>query len=276
MSKDTQRVGTYRTVWVSDTHLGTPGCKAQFLTDFLKHTECEQLYLVGDIIDGWKLRSGWYWPQEHTNVLRKLLTKASRGTQVIYVTGNHDEFLRKFVRFNLEAGNLSLTNEAIHETADGRKLIVMHGDMFDVITRYHRWIAMAGDIAYNSMMKANFYLNRARAVLGMRYWSLSAFAKNSVKNAVNIVSEFEDSIARECERRGMDGVVCGHIHHAEARKIGDVMYYNCGDWVESCTALVEHFDGRIEVIHWVEMDHLNNMPGALPATSPMAALVAAG
>ncbi|MEC9363481.1 MAG: UDP-2,3-diacylglucosamine diphosphatase [Sinimarinibacterium flocculans] len=247
----------YRAIWISDVHLGTPGCKAEHLVDFLKHHTCDRLYLVGDIIDGWKLRSGWYWPQEHTNVVRKVLTKAKRQTKVFYVTGNHDEFLRKFVDYKLEIGNIRLVNEAVHETADGRRLLVIHGDLFDVITRYHRWIAMAGDALYEGTMRFNFWFNRARAMLGMRYWSLSAFAKQHVKTAVNIVSTFEDSLARECRRRGFDGVVCGHIHHADARDIGGVTYYNCGDWVESCTALTEDMNGRIQVVRWVQLDHLN-------------------
>ncbi|MES0873847.1 UDP-2,3-diacylglucosamine diphosphatase [Sinimarinibacterium thermocellulolyticum] len=257
----------YRTIWISDVHLGTPGCKAAHLVDFLKHHTCDHLYLVGDIVDGWKLRSGWYWPQEHTNVVRKILTKAKRGTRVHYVTGNHDEFLRKFVDYKLQIGNIRLVNEAVHQTADGRRLLVIHGDLFDVITRYHRWIAMAGDALYEGTMRFNFWFNRARAMLGMRYWSLSAFAKQHVKTAVNIVSTFEDSLARECRRRGFDGVVCGHIHHADARDIGGVSYYNCGDWVESCTALTEDNNGRIQVVRWVQLDHLNQgSPTVAPVT----------
>ena len=247
----------YRTIWISDVHLGTPGCKAEHLVDFLKHNTSQTLYLVGDIVDGWKLRSTWFWPQEHTNVVRKVLTQAKRGTQVYYVTGNHDEFLRKFVGYELEIGNIRLVNEHIHETADGRKLLVVHGDFFDVITRYHKWIALAGDALYEGTMRFNYWFNRGRALIGMRYWSLSAFAKQHVKTAVNIVSTFEDSLARECRRRELDGVVCGHIHHADAREINDVTYYNCGDWVESCTALAEDFNGKIHVIRWVEIDHLN-------------------
>lgn len=256
----------YRTIWISDVHLGTAGCKAAHLVDFLKHHTCDQLYLVGDIIDGWKLSTGWYWPQEHTNVVRKVLTRAKRGTEVIYVTGNHDEFLRKFVDYRLEIGNIRLVNEAIHETADGRKLLVVHGDYFDVITRYHKWIAMTGDALYEGTMRFNEWFNKARSMLGMRYWSLSAFAKQHVKAAVNVVSTFEDSLARECRRRDLDGVVCGHIHHAEARDIHGVTYYNCGDWVESCTALVEDMNGRVEVIRWVELDHLNQTQGNTKVT----------
>ncbi|HEX4895008.1 MAG TPA: UDP-2,3-diacylglucosamine diphosphatase [Solimonas sp.] len=256
----------YRTIWISDVHLGTPGCKAEHLVDFLKQHSCDRLYLVGDIIDGWKLRSGWYWPQEHTNVVRKVLTRAKRGTEVIYVTGNHDEFLRKFVDYRLEIGNIRLVNEHVHETADGRRLLVIHGDLFDVITRYHKWIALAGDAIYEGTMRFNQWFNRARSLMGMRYWSLSAFAKQHVKTAVNIVSTFEDSLVRECRRRGLDGVVCGHIHHAEARPMEGVTYYNCGDWVESCTALAEDQDGHIRVIRWVALDHLNQ---AGPAERPL-------
>jgi UDP-2,3-diacylglucosamine pyrophosphatase LpxH len=254
----------YRTVWLSDIHLGTPGCKAEFLVDFLKNVECETIYLVGDIVDGWKLRNNWFWPQEHTNVIRKLLTKSKRGTRIFYVTGNHDEFLRKFVGYRLEIGNIQLVNEAIHTTADGRRLLVLHGDMFDVITRYHRWIALAGDLAYEATMAANYWFNRVRRQLGMGYWSLSAFAKQRVKTAVSIVSSFEESVAHECRRRGLDGVICGHIHHAEIRMIEGVTYHNCGDWVESCTALAEDFNGKLSVIRWVRIDHLNESPKVTP------------
>ncbi len=253
-----------RTIWLSDIHLGTPGCKAEFLLEFLKNNECETLYLVGDIIDGWKLKSSWYWPQEHTNVLRNVLTKAKRGTKVLYVTGNHDEFLRKFVDYRLEIGNIHLVNEAVHETADGRRLLVLHGDFFDMITRYHKWVALAGDLAYETLMKSNYWFNRARSLLGMRYWSMSAYAKDKVKNAVNIVSNFEEAVAHECKRRGLDGVICGHIHHAEIRDIDGVTYHNCGDWVESCTALTEDFNGKLSIVRWVEIDHLNERPTVTP------------
>lgn len=239
-----------RAIWISDVHLGTPDCQAEALADFIGAHECEYLYLVGDIIDGWRLKQNFYWPQEHTNVIRKILTRAKRGTQVVYVTGNHDEFLRKFVDYRLEIGNIRLVNEAIHETADGRQLLVLHGDIFDVITRYHRWIAVAGDALYNGMMLANRYFNGLRRRAGLPYFSLSAYAKQQVKSAVNIISEFEESVAAECSRRGLDGAVCGHIHHAEIRPIGPVMYYNCGDWVESCSALVEDARGHISIVNW--------------------------
>jgi len=240
----------YRTVWISDVHLGTPGCKAERLADFLKHTPCDQLYLVGDIIDGWRLRSQFYWPQEHTNVIRRVLTRSKRGTRVTYVAGNHDEFLRKFVGYRLEIGNIRLVNEATHVTADGRRLLVIHGDQFDVITRYHRWLALAGDAVYDATMAVSQRLNHARKQFGLPYWSLAAFAKRHVKTAVNIISDFESSVVRECKRRGFDGVICGHIHHAEIREVDGVTYHNCGDWVESCTALAEDHEGKLRVLNW--------------------------
>ena len=257
----------YRTLWISDVHLGTRDCKAAHLVDFLKHNDCERLYLVGDIIDGWKLKHQFYWPQEHTNVIRRILTKSKRGTKVSYITGNHDEFLRKFVDYKLEMGNIQVVNEAVHTTADGRRLLIIHGDFFDVITRYHRWIALAGDAIYEGTMTFNVWFNRARRLLGMRYWSLSAYAKQHVKTAASVVTNFEESLAHECKRRGLDGVVCGHIHHAEIRPLHGVTYHNCGDWVESCTALAEDFNGKISILRWVELDHLNHEPLASPGTS---------
>lgn len=244
----------YRSLWISDVHLGTEFCKAEYLEQFLKSYQCDTLYLVGDIVDAWALKSRFYWPQSHTNVVRKILTKSKRGTKVVYVTGNHDEFLRKFVDFELNIGNISVVNEAIHETADGRQLLITHGDQFDIITRYHKWIAFAGDRGYDYLLVMNRHMNTLRQRMGMPYWSLSAYVKHKVKMAVNFISEFEDALAYECRKRGLDGVVCGHIHHAEVRDIEGVTYYNCGDWVESCTALAEREDGSMEIIHWA--DHL--------------------
>lgn len=260
-TSDTNRPG-YRTIWISDVHLGTAGCQAERLTQFLKDNQCDTLYLVGDIIDGWRLHNHFYWPQTHTNVIRKILTKSKRGTQVYYVTGNHDDFLRKFVDYELRLGNVHVVNDVVHETADGRQLFVIHGDLFDVVTRYHKWVALVGDVAYTSLLRANRYVNWARARLGYPYWSLSAFAKQRVKTAVNFISEFEKAVAHECRRRGFDGVVCGHIHHAEIKNLEGVTYYNSGDWVESCTALVEHHDGHMEILHWADTEgaHQNVTP----------------
>nr|UXE46176.1 UDP-2,3-diacylglucosamine hydrolase [uncultured bacterium] len=245
-----QKNSDYRTIWVSDVHLGTAGSQAAFLTAFLKAHECQRLYLVGDIIDGWRLKSSFYWPQEHSNVIRQILTKAKRGTKVIYVSGNHDEFLRRFLDQPLNLGNIEIVNEAVHKTADGKRLLVLHGDLFDGITRYHRWLALTGDVAYTFTLWANRRFNIYRMRFGMPYWSLSAYAKSKVKKAVSFIYEFEKAVARETKRRGMDGVVCGHIHQSEIRDIDGIRYYNCGDWVESCTALVERHDGRIEIVRW--------------------------
>lgn len=237
-----------RTVWISDVHLGTPGCNATMLLDFLRSIECEALYLVGDIIDGWRLRKGWYWPDAHNEVIRRILKMAHRGTHVVYIIGNHDEMLRDYV--GLGFGGIELANEAVHETADGRRLLVTHGDAFDGVVLYARWLAYLGDQAYYMMLRANRWFNRARKALGMPYWSLSAYLKKRVKNAVQFVTDFEGAVAHEAAGRGLDGVVCGHIHTAEIREIGNIIYYNDGDWVESCTALVEDFDGEMRIIDW--------------------------
>ena len=240
----------FRTIWISDTHLGTAGCRADLLLDFLKSTDCETLYLVGDIIDGWQLRKGWYWPPRHNDVVRCVLKKAKHGTRVIYVPGNHDEAFRDYVGLNF--GGVELAAEAIHVTADGRRLLILHGDEFDGVVLYARWLAFLGDHAYTLLLKLNGWFNAARKRLGMPYWSLSAHIKKRVKNAVQYVSGFEHAVAHAAVERGVDGVVCGHIHCAEIRTIGEVTYYNDGDWVESCTALVEHGDGRMEIIDWAD------------------------
>lgn len=239
-----------RTVWISDTHLGTAGCNAELLLDFLKAVDCETLYLVGDIVDGWQLRKGWYWPSRHNDVVRCVLKKAKHGTRVIYVPGNHDEAFRGYVGLSL--GGIELAYEAIHVTADGRKLLVLHGDQFDGIVLYAKWLAFLGDSAYILLLKANRIVNWFRRRRGLPFWSLSSHMKKKVKNAVQFISRFEEVVAHAAHERGADGVVCGHIHSAEIRQIGDVTYYNDGDWVESCTALVEHDNGHMEIIDWAE------------------------
>ncbi|MBD3754958.1 MAG: UDP-2,3-diacylglucosamine diphosphatase [Gammaproteobacteria bacterium] len=246
----------YRTLWISDLHLGSKGCKADFVSHFLKQHDCETLILVGDIIDGWRMRKRVYWPQAHTNVIRRILTRAKRGTKVIYITGNHDDMLRRYS--GVQFGNIDLVDEYVHTTADGRKLWCIHGDQFDAVVQCHRWIALFGDFLYETMLHLNRWFNQVRHRFGFGYWSLSAYLKNRVKRAVNFISDFEEAVAKEASHKGMDGVICGHIHQAEIREIGDkntVTYYNCGDWVESCTALAEDFDGRIHLIHWVKLDH---------------------
>jgi UDP-2,3-diacylglucosamine pyrophosphatase LpxH len=250
----------FRTVFISDTHLGTSGCNAELLFDFLKSIECETLYLVGDIIDGWRLKKGWFWPTRHNDVVRRVLKMAKKGTRVIYVPGNHDEVLRDFI--GLGFGDIEIVPEAIHETADGRRLLVLHGDEFDGVVLYHRWLAFLGDHAYVALLKLNQGFNACRRGLGLPYWSLSAHLKKRVKNAVEFVCRFEEAVAAAARDRGADGVVCGHIHTAEIRQFGDITYYNDGDWVESCTALVEHADGRMEILNWAEIVRAEVAAGA--------------
>jgi UDP-2,3-diacylglucosamine pyrophosphatase LpxH len=254
----------YRAIWISDVHLGTRGCKAEYLLDFLRHTDSDYLYLVGDIIDCWRLRRSWFWAQSHNDVVQKLLRKARKGTKVIYVPGNHDEPLRDYTE--LQFGGVTVVGEAIHEMADGRRFLVIHGDEFDGIVKYARWLALLGDQAYRLMLVINHWFNRARRRLGYPYWSLSAYLKHKVKNAVQYIGEYEQAVAEEARRRGVDGVICGHIHKAEMRQIGSVLYCNDGDWVESCTALVEHRDGRLEIIDWAASRQLSMLEvEAVPA-----------
>jgi UDP-2,3-diacylglucosamine pyrophosphatase LpxH len=242
----------YRTIWISDVHLGTRGCQAEFLLDFLKYNHAETYYLVGDIFDGWRMKKSWYWTQAHNDVIQKLLRKARKGAQIIYIPGNHDEALRDFSASALQFGGIALQDEAIHVTADGKRLLVIHGDAFDGVVKYAKWLALLGDWAYTAMLGCNLVFNRIRRRLGYGYWSLSAYLKGKVKNAVEFIGDYERTVAEEARRRGVDGIVCGHIHKAEMRMIDGILYCNDGDWVESCTALVEHLDGRLEIIHWME------------------------
>ncbi len=241
------RVNRHRTIFISDTHLGTRGCKAGALADFLAHNECEMLYLVGDIVDGWQLRR-WYWSAAQQSVVDEILRKVDGGTRVIFVPGNHDEFARDYAG-RLFAG-IEVINETVHRTADGRTLWVVHGDRFDKVMSCARWLAHAGDFAYGLALRLNDGLMAARARMGLPYWSFSAWLKHAVKNAVEYISRFEEVVACEAARLGVDGVVCGHIHHAEIRMIGDVLYLNDGDWVESCSALVENAHGHMEILRW--------------------------
>lgn len=243
-------ISRYRSIWISDTHLGTRGCKAEYLLDFLKHTQSEKLYLVGDIIDGWRLRRSWYWNDTQTAVIQEILKKTRNGTEVIYVPGNHDEVLRDYL--GLIVGGVKVRDLVEHETADGRRFLVIHGDQFDGVVRYAKWLALLGDWAYNLLLWMNDHFNKARKLLGMPYWSLSAYLKHKVKNAVEFISCFEEAVAHEAKKRKADGVICGHIHHPEIRQIDGILYCNDGDWVESCTALIEEADGRMEIIHWAD------------------------
>jgi UDP-2,3-diacylglucosamine pyrophosphatase LpxH len=240
----------FRTIWISDVHLGTRGCQAHVLLDFLKHTESEYLYLVGDIVDGWQLKKRWFWPQAHNDVIQKILRRARKGSQVFFVAGNHDEFARDFI--GLQFGGVLVTNEIIHETRDGKRLLVIHGDQFDAVMGYAKWLAYLGDTAYEFALWLNRIFNYVRRRFGFPYWSLSAYLKHKVKDAVAHISDFEHFIAEIARHKKADGVICGHIHHAEMRQIEEVLYCNDGDWVESCTALVEDIQGQLSIIYWTK------------------------
>jgi len=250
----------YRTIWISDVHLGTRGCNAGMLIDFLDHVDSEKMYLVGDIIDGWALKKRFYWPAAHNDIVWRVLKRAKRGTDVVYIPGNHDEMFRQFT--GLDFGGVRIKRQDIHQTADGRRLLVLHGDEFDAITLSHRWLAHLGDAAYEAMMALNRWLNHVRRAFNLPYWSLSKYAKQKVKNAVSFISKFEEVVAHEAAHRNIDGVVAGHIHKAEMREIHGVQYYNDGDWVEGCTALVEHYDGTMEILHWAEEMAARDAPEA--------------
>lgn len=238
----------YRTIFISDLHLGTPGCQADALLSFLKHNSSDYLYLIGDIVDGWQLKRRWFWPQAHNDVIQKLLRRARKGTRVVYVPGNHDEFARQFV--NHQFGGVELLEEAEHTLADGRRLWLTHGDYFDAVVQYAKWLAHVGDNLYELTLRLNRYLAKLRSYFGLPYWSLSAYLKHKVKSALNYVTTFEDALALEAKRRGYQGVVCGHIHRAQIRDINGTLYCNDGDWVESRSAMVEHFDGSLEILYW--------------------------
>ena len=240
----------FNSIWISDTHLGLRACKAEFLLDFLSHVECKQLYLVGDIIDFWHMKKGMRWPALHNRVVQQVMCMASRGTQVIYVPGNHDELFRDYLGTSF--GGIEMQAEAIHQTADGRKFLVLHGDEFDQVVRHSKWVAVLGSEAYDVLLALNRYFNWFRRKLGFPYWSLSAYLKHKVKNAVSFIGNFEKAVVHEARKRGVDGVICGHIHKATIENYDGVLYCNDGDWVESCTALVERPDGELAVIHWAD------------------------
>ncbi len=242
---------TYRSLFISDVHLGTRASQADMVLDLFRRTEADTIYLVGDIIDGWRLKGGWFWPQEHNDVVQKLLRKARKGARVVYIPGNHDEFARDYLDHNF--GGVEVVDRAIHEAADGRRFLVIHGDQFDVVVRHARWIALLGDWAYETALIVNHWFNFVRRRLGFGYFSISAWAKLKVKNAVNFIGDFEATLAQEAERAGVDGVICGHIHHAAMRRIGGIDYINTGDFVESCTAVVERHDGTFEILRWADI-----------------------
>ena len=248
MLSDHKDVKHFRTLFLSDIHLGSKAARSDFLLDFLRHHDADTIILVGDIVDGWRLKRSWYWPQECNDVVQKLLRKARKGTRVIYIPGNHDEFMRPFP--GIHFGGIEVAERMIHETADGKKYLVLHGDEFDVVVRHARLLAYLGDWAYDTAIAINVVLAAVRRRLGMPYWSFSAWAKLQVKHAVNFIGEFQTVVAEEARRNDVDGVICGHIHHAVMEYIDGVHYINTGDWVESCTAIAEHADGTFELITW--------------------------
>ena len=270
-SNSTQKTHKCRTVWISDVHLGTRDCKDELLLDFLKHHRAEQLYLVGDFIDGWKMQSGVFWTRGFTRVIRYILKMAKNGTPIYYITGNHDEFLRRFA--NHQFDNIHLLNKRVHRTADNRRFLVLHGDQFDGVATCHHLLRFIGDYAYVLLMFLNRFFNRLREKYGYGYWSLAGFLKGRVKRARDYINEYEQGAAFVARRNGFDGIVCGHIHFPANKTINGVDYMNTGDWVESCTALVEEFDGTINLVNWRERIHqekLEDTPAEVtsPVNSP--------
>jgi UDP-2,3-diacylglucosamine pyrophosphatase LpxH len=241
----TQKV---RTAWISDMHLGTRGSNAGLLLDFLREYDFDTLYIVGDLIDIWSLRRGHYWPQQHNDVIQKILRKSRKGTRVVYIPGNHDEFVSDFYG---EFGNIAIQKQAIHETADNRRILVIHGHELDTVVQNVRWLAFAGDVGYQFLLSLNPFINFVRRHFGLGYWSLSAYAKQRVKNAVSFIGKFEAAIVKYAEQYAVDAVLCGHIHSAAIRQFGNVTYYNCGDWVETCSAMIERENGAIEIVNYL-------------------------
>lgn len=250
--KDDQPDGkpAFRTLFLSDIHLGSKACQAAQLLTFLRDHDAETIYLVGDIVDGWALNGGWYWPQSHNDVVQKILRKSRKGARIIYLPGNHDEFLRQY--YGTHFGGIEVQETAVHETADGKRYLVLHGDAFDFVIRHAKWLAHLGDAAYDFAIFCNRIATAVRRRMGLPYWSISAWAKNRVKNAVSVISDFEEALVKEARRMDVQGVICGHIHYAASRDIDGIHYLNTGDWVESLTAIVEHHDGRFEILRWAE------------------------
>lgn len=245
-----------RTAWISDVHLGTRGSNATRLIDFLRDYDFDTLYVVGDLIDIWQLRRGRYWPQQHNDVIQKILRKARKGTRVIYIPGNHDEFLSDFYG---EYGNISIQQHAIHQMADGRRILIIHGHELDTVVQNVKWLAYAGDLGYQFLLSLNPLINFARRRFGLGYWSLSAYVKKRVKDAVSFIGKFEAAVVKYAENSSVDAVLCGHIHSAAMHQIGAVTYYNCGDWVETCSALVEREDGAMEMVNYGTLYHAPDM-----------------
>lgn len=252
-----------RSIFLSDIHLGSKVAKADLVVDFLRHHEAEHIYLVGDIVDGWRLKRAWHWPQSHNDVVQKLLRTARKGTKITYVAGNHDEFLRDFQGTHF--GGIEVVDSAIHEGADGRRYLVLHGDQFDCVVHNARWIALLGDVAYDAAIIVNRVIGRLRSLFGWPYWSFSSWAKVKVKKAVAFIGAFQEVVSQAARTANTDGVICGHIHHAAIEDMDGIRYINSGDWVESCTAVVEDFDGEFAIVQWTEIRKQPTKPGPMLA-----------
>ncbi len=243
----------YRTIWISDLHIGSTQCQADVLLDFLKYNDSEKLYLVGDIIDFWSLSKKMYWPKTHNTIIQKLLRKARQGTHIIYIPGNHDENVREYDSYVF--GDIVVKNSDIHTTAQGKHFLIVHGDEYDMVARHHRWLAQLGSVGYDWLIEINRFLRLVRRIIGMQsHFSLAAFVKFKVKNVVQFMSDYEQSIVYTLKDQNLNGVICGHIHHAEIKSIDNFLYVNTGDFVESCTAIVEHFNGELELIRWKKQE----------------------
>jgi hypothetical protein len=243
----------YKSIFISDIHLGSKGCKADLLCEFLKENSSENLFLVGDIIDGWRLKKKFYWLQSHTNVLRRILTAAKRGTNVVYIAGNHDEILRSLIPYQVHFGNIELVNHYRYHAINGKTYMVIHGDMFDSLLRTKlKFLYHIGDTLYNVLLDINHLVLKVRNFFGLPYWSLSAYLKYKTKESLSYLTDFEGLITEYCEKKNAHGIICGHVHQPAIKTINNIEYMNDGDWVESCTALVENYDGTWEIIEWLK------------------------
>ncbi len=244
-----------KTIFISDIHLATKGCKVEYLLKFLEEYEADVYYLIGDIIDGWRIRSKWFWPEEHSTVIKKFLELSNSGKKIYWITGNHDEFLRPFVEFHLTLGSIEILNETTFISVSGKRYWITHGDKFDLIMCNIKWLSYIGDYSYVFLIWLNNHLNRFRKSLGLRYWSLSNYLKQSTKQVVRFVSDYSTIVSTECKNKGYNGVICGHIHTAEEKWIDGIHYINTGDWVESCTAAIEKYSGELEIVKYIEITH---------------------
>lgn len=247
----------YKTIFISDLHLGSKGCQGPILNDFLKHNHADDIYLIGDIIDLWKLRNGkWHWPNSHTSVVRRFLQKSKEGTNIHYILGNHDETFRIWAKdYDLKFGNLSIKNDAVYETVNGKKLYIVHGDMFDTIIQFNRWLYLLGDYAYEFALIFNKHFNTIRKTFKLPYWSLSKWLKHNVKEAVSYLQDYENTVIKYCKKHQYDGVVCGHVHTPSIKIIDDIIFMNDGDFVENCSAIVETHEGEFKIVYWVKTDN---------------------